>query len=162
VRRFTVYWILFALFTLFALSSVVSAANRSAGYNPKSDPAADLAAAVEQARASRKRILLEVGGEWCHWCHRLENLFRTHEDLRKQLEDNFVVVKVNFSPENENREFLSGYPKFRGYPHIFVLESDGAFLHSQNTGLLEKGEGYDLEKMAAFLEKWSPGGGDSR
>lgn len=127
----------------------------AAGYDPKRDPAADLAAAVEEARTSGKRIMLEIGGEWCHWCHLLEGFFRSHDDIRKLLEENFIVVKVNFSPENENEAFISALPKFRGYPHIFVLESNGEVLHSQNTGLLEKGEGYDIDKMKAFLEKWS-------
>ena len=91
----------------------------------------------------------------------LEGFFRSHDDIRKQLEDNFIVVKVNFSPENENEAFLSGYPKFQGYPHIFILESNGHILHSQNTGLLEKGEGYDVQKMKTFLNKWSPPTGTS-
>ena len=137
------------------LSGSCSTVEPGAGYDPKRDPAADLSAAVEQAGKSGKRIMLEIGGEWCHWCHLLEGFFRSHDDMRKQLEENFVVVKVNFSPENENEAFLSGYPEFRGYPHIFILDSNGDVLHSQNTGLLEKGEGYDTEKMKKFLTKWS-------
>jgi hypothetical protein len=63
-------------------------------------------------------------------------------------------VKVNFSKENKNESFLSNYPKIEGYPHIFVLESDGAFLHSQDTGLLEKEKSYDKDKILAFLKEW--------
>jgi thioredoxin-related protein len=137
------------------------AAEPTAGYDPKRDPTADLAAAIEEAEHSGKRIMLEIGGEWCHWCHLLEGFFRSHDDIRKQLEDNFIVVKVNFGPENENEAFLSGYPKFQGYPHIFILEFNGHILHSQNTGLLEKGEGYDVQKMTTFLNKWSPPTGTS-
>jgi thiol:disulfide interchange protein len=126
-----------------------------AGYDPARDPAADLAAAMEEASASGRRILLEVGGEWCHWCHILEEFFDTHDEHRKLLNDRYVVVKVNYSPENENEAFLSRYPPFKGYPHIMILNADGSHLHSQDTGLLEKGQGYDPEVMKAFLEKWS-------
>ena len=47
-------------------------------------------------------------------------------------------MKVNFSPENENKELLSKYPQIPGYPHIFVLDSGGNLLHSQFTGDLEE------------------------
>jgi len=29
-------------------------------------------------------------------------------------------------------------------------------LHSQDTGVLESGKSYELEKLTAFLTKWSP------
>ncbi len=138
---------------LIALSC--SAGTKGAGYDPERDPAADLAAAIEDASASNKRILLEIGGEWCHWCHVLEDFFKTHDKHNALLHDNFIIVKVNFSPENENKAFLSKYPAFKGYPHIIILDTDGSHLHSQDTGLLEKGSGYDPDAMKAFLEKWS-------
>ncbi len=126
-----------------------------AGYDPKRDPAVDLAVAMEDASESGRRILLEIGGEWCSWCHLLEKFFATHDEHRALLHENFIVVKVNYSPENENQAFLSRYPAFKGYPHIIILDSDGSHLHSQDTGSLEKGQGYDPDAMKAFLEKWS-------
>ena len=40
---------------------------KPAGYDPKRDPAADLKTAMAEAQRGGKRILLEVGGEWCPW-----------------------------------------------------------------------------------------------
>ncbi|QQS36491.1 MAG: hypothetical protein IPM56_00635 [Ignavibacteriales bacterium] len=51
---------------------------------------------------------------------------------------------------------LSKYPEVPGYPHFFVLESDGKFLHSQDTGKLEEGKDYSKEKLMAFFKEWSP------
>ena len=65
-------------------------------------------------------------------------------------------MKVNVSDENKNAEFLSQYPSISGYPHLFVLDQKGTFLHSQGTGELEAGQGYDEELFAAFLKTWSP------
>jgi len=126
-------------------------------YDPAADPAADLAAAIAEAGASGRRILLEVGGNWCIWCHRLEAFVEGHERVHAVWTDGFVTVKVNYSPEVENRGFLSQYPEVPGYPHLFVLDSDGTFLHSQGTGVLEDGEGYSEEAILAFLEQWAPG-----
>ena len=65
-------------------------------------------------------------------------------------------MKVNYSDENENAEFLSQFPPVPAYPHFFVLESDGSFLHSQGTGELEEGGGYNPDVFGDFLERWKP------
>jgi thiol:disulfide interchange protein len=134
----------------------VTASATSAGYDPKRDPAADVKAAVHAAQGSGKRILLDVGGEWCVWCHVFEDLVAGDKEVGARLRDGFVVVKVNWSPENENTRFLSAYPPIPAYPHFFVLESNGTFLWSQSGGDLVKGTAYDRTKILAFLKKWSP------
>jgi thioredoxin-related protein len=129
---------------------------RSAGYDPKRDPAQDLEAAVKQAGRDNKRILLVVGGEWCGWCHTLENYLKGNADVQAAWASAFVAIKVNFSPENRNSAFLGRYPAIPGYPHIFVLEKTGALLHSQNTVELEQGASYSKAAMLQFVEKWRP------
>lgn len=79
---------------------------------------------------------------------------KDHEDVRTGWANNFVTLKVNFSPENKNASFLGRYPRIPGYPHIFVLESDGRFLHSQGTAELESGRSYSNEKMTQFIDRW--------
>lgn len=124
-------------------------------YDPKRDAARDVRNAIAEARRSGKRILLEVGGEWCVWCHRMDRYFEDNPKLLELREQHFITVKINFSPENENQKLLSSYPKIPGYPHIFVLDNDGKLLHSQDTNELETGKSYDLEKFIAFLKNWA-------
>ena len=83
---------------------------RYAGYDPKRDPAKDLEAAIVEAQRDNKRILLVIGGEWCGWCHILENYLKANDDVRKTWNDNYVSFKVNWSGENRNEAFLKGYP----------------------------------------------------
>jgi thioredoxin-related protein len=123
-------------------------------FDPARDPEADLKAAMSEAKRTGKRILLDVGGEWCIWCHRLDTLFMKNPDLADQLHQGFVVVKVNYSPQNKNERFLSGFPKIPGYPHLFVLDENGMLLHSQDTGELESGKGHDPVKVVAFMDSW--------
>jgi thioredoxin-related protein len=126
-------------------------------FDPTRDPEKDVAVAVAQASKSGQRILLDVGGEWCPWCRKLDQFFADNKDVAAFLHKNFVVVKVNFSQENPNRKFLSQYPTIQGYPHIFILGTDGKLLHSQSTGELESGDHHDHDKVFAFLKKWAPG-----
>jgi len=125
-------------------------------FDPSRDAAKDIQAALRQAEASGRRVILDVGGEWCIWCRRLDSLFASHPEIEEYRRAHFVTVKVNWSPENKNEQVLSHYPKVAGYPHLFVLESDGTLLKSQDTGELEKGKGHDPEKVMAFLKKWAP------
>lgn len=123
-------------------------------FDPARDAEKDIADAMEKAKASGKKILLDVGGEWCIWCHKMDLFIKRHEKLNDAIEEKFIVVKVNYSKENKNENVLSKYPKVDGYPHLFVLDSTGEFLHSQNTAELEKNKAYDLDKFLAFVNKF--------
>jgi thiol-disulfide isomerase/thioredoxin len=127
-----------------------------AAFDPARDPARDLETALHMARSARRRVLAEVGGEWCTWCHIMDRFFAANPDLRKVRDENFVVLKVNFSKENPNQAFLVRWPKVAGYPHLFVLDADGRLLHSQDTSALEAAKDYDPVAFRAFLLKWSP------
>lgn len=124
-------------------------------YDPTRDPAADLAATVKAAQAGQKQILLQVGGDWCSWCRRLDNYIATHPAVARVLAENFIIQKVNYSEENQNAEFLGQYPKIEGYPHLYVLDSDGKLLHSQSTSPLEAGESYSEPTMLIYLRGWT-------
>jgi thiol:disulfide interchange protein len=125
-------------------------------YDPQRDAAADISAAVAEANRTKKNVLLEVGGKWCVWCRIMDAYFEANPDVLKLREDNFVTVKINFSPENENKEVLARYGEIPAYPHLFVLDSEGKLIQSQGTGELEEGKSYDKEKFVGFLKKWSP------
>jgi thioredoxin-related protein len=146
-----------ALMLLPLLAVRLGAGPACLGYDPDADPFQDLQAAVREAEASGRRILVEVGGDWCSWCHILDRFLHEHDEIRNLWKKRFVTLKVHHDDEQPNEAFLSRYPRIEGYPHIFVLDSDGALLHSQNTALLESGETYSPKKMRDFLTRWAPG-----
>jgi thiol:disulfide interchange protein len=126
-------------------------------YDPARNPAEDLKQAVLIAQTENKRILLELGGDWCIWCKYMDEFYATHNEILQFRADNYVLVKVNVSEENMNEGFLSQFPEAAGYPHIYILEGDGTFLHSQDTVELEDGgQSYVPEVFMAFLQKWAP------
>jgi len=129
-------------------------------FDPRRDAAADVATAVALARAQGKRVLVDVGGEWCPWCHVLDRFFAARADVRQLRDDGFVWVKVSWSPQNRNEPLLSQWPKIKGYPHLFVLDDAGRLVHSQPTSAFEAGKDYDPERTIAFLKKYRrPDGG---
>ena len=81
-----------------------------------------------------------------------------HENsaVAANLKKHFLIMKVNYSDKNRNVRFLKAYPKVPAYPHFFVLDSDGTYLHSQGTAELEERRGYDEKVFLEFLAKWQP------
>ncbi len=139
----------------FAIDSTKTKSER-VKFDPNADPEKELAEAVNKATTENKRILLDIGGEWCIWCHRLDEFIEQDEEIKSFLHSNFVVLKINYSKENKNEKFLSKFPKIPGYPHFFVLSKKGELFHSQDTGVLESDKGYSKEKFMAFLKEWAP------
>ncbi|HET9913328.1 MAG TPA: thioredoxin family protein [Anaerolineales bacterium] len=126
-------------------------------YDPARNPAEDLKQAIALAQKENKRIILELGGDWCIWCKYMDDFYAAHTDILQYRAENYVLVKVNVSDENMNEEFLSQYPPAGGYPHIYILDGDGTFLHSQDTVELEDGkDSYVPEVFMTFLQKWAP------
>ena len=125
-------------------------------FEPARDASRDLETALQIARSTRRRVLAEVGGEWCTWCHIMDRFFASNPDLKRIRDANFVWLKVNFSKDNPNTAFLARWPKVAGYPHLFVLDANGRLLQSQDTSLLEAGRDYNPSAFHTFLVDWSP------
>lgn len=147
-------WLLAAVAAFSMLAAAWGEAPLPERFDPGRDAAADVATAVGMARAQGKRVLVDVGGEWCAWCHILDRFMESTPQVRQVRDERYVWVKVNFSPANRNEALLSRWPKVKGYPHLFVLDEHGALVHSQATGELESGKGYDAAKMLAFLRRY--------
>ncbi len=124
-------------------------------FDPNRDAFKDLQDVVKEAKSTNKRIILDVGGDWCSWCFKLDHLYEENPDLNDYLLSHYIVVKINYSKESKNEKFLAQYPKIPGYPHLFVLDSNGKLLHSQDTAKLESGKAHDKNKVFTFLKKWA-------
>ena len=121
-----------ALFLLFTVSTVALVAQKKdsmqvryvavAEFDSTRNPAKDVQDAVVEAKRTGKRILLDVGGNWCKWCHYLDNFWEKNKDVADFLHEKFIYVKVNFSKGNENKDFLSTYPKIPG-TRIFLCST---------------------------------------
>ena len=140
-----------ALYTAVAAASgQVPASDR---FDPTRNAAADVTRALAEAKRTGRRLMLDVGGEWCSWCKLMDNFFASNADVRTLRDQSYVWLKVNYSKENKNEALLSRYPKISGYPHLFVLDGDGKLVASVDSGPLEDGRGYSHMRMTAMLRE---------
>lgn len=154
----------FLLFLLLSgFNSLLSAQNAKL-YNPNADAAAEIRQAVSQAGREGKHVFLQVGGNWCVWCLRFNELVTKNDTLSTKLTSNYVVLHVNHSKENKNEEVLAslGYPQRFGFPVFVILDGKGNRLHTQNSAYLESGSGHSSKKVLEFLSNWSPAALDAK
>jgi len=127
-------------------------------YDPKANAQLEINKAVARAAKEHKHVFLQVGGNWCKWCKYFNTLVTKNDTLGRLLNDNYVVLHINYSPENKNEKVLAklSYPQRFGFPVFVVLDAKGNRLHTQNSAYLEKGQGHDPKLVAEFLRHWSP------
>jgi thiol:disulfide interchange protein len=139
-----------------------SAEARAADIYPDPDrAAADLAAALQNAAAQHRRVIVDFGGNWCTDCRVLDIYFHDPAN-RPLLEDNFVLVHVNVGRLDRNLDLAERLriPIEKGVPALAVLAGDGTLLYSQKTGEFEAMRRMQSATVTQFLEQWKlpPGG----
>jgi beta-lactamase regulating signal transducer with metallopeptidase domain len=124
-------------------------------YDPAADSKADITAALQKAKQENKRVMLLFGDNWCSWCHRLHKILSENDVLASLMREHYELVMVNV---DNYRDLLTTYDKDKtekGFPFITILDADGNVLRNQNTNILEKGDGYNIDRIRVFLQMWS-------
>ncbi|HVG41560.1 MAG TPA: thioredoxin family protein [Chitinophagaceae bacterium] len=148
-----------SIFIVLLFCTLQASANDSTKlYNPAANAVKDVQQALVKAKKEKKNVLLQIGGNWCVWCYKFNSFVQLDTTLKTIVENNFVVYHLNYSPENKNLDYLKslGYPQRFGFPVLVVLDANGNRLHTQDSALLEKGNGYDTEKVKSFFANWAP------
>jgi thioredoxin-related protein len=126
-------------------------------YNPEADAKTDISNTIITAKKEGKHVFLQIGGNWCSWCIAFDKKVNETEELKKILNDNYVVYHLNYSKENTNSDILKdlGFPQRFGFPVFVILDAEGNRLHTQNSAYLEEGKGHSVAKVKEFLESWT-------
>jgi len=117
----------------------------------------DLTAALKQAAAQKRRVIVDFGGNWCTDCHVLDSYM--HDATNQPLIDaNFLVVHVNIGKIDQNLDIAERYgiPLKKGVPAVAVLSPQGKVLYSQTGGEFEDMRHMDSSAVTAFLQRWKP------
>lgn len=143
-----------------ALGLVVLAASAVEPMYPDvSRAGADIDAALKLAAQTRRRVLVDFGGNWCGDCKVLDiNLKKA--DNAALLDAHFVMVHVNVGEKGITDNFAVaeryGIPLKKGVPALAILESDGQLVYSQKNGEFESMRKMDPQSVNDFLRQWRP------
>ena len=149
------------LIIVFCLIGYISNAqtDESKLYHPDADAAKDIAAALQKAKAEKKYVLLQGGGNWCSWCIEFARFCKADPKIDSVINAGFIWYHLNYSKENKNEKIFQkyGYAQRFGFPVFIILNEKGERIHTQNSEYLEDGKkSYDQRKVQSFLEMWTP------
>lgn len=165
MKRF--YSVLFIFSTLLTVYSAVGETYQplpiySTSYDEQRDPFKDAVAAIKLAKESNRNVLIEIGGNWCTWCHKMDAFLEKNPEIYQQLHSKYVLLKVNVSDNNDNEAFMKSLPPVLGYPHMYVSNSSGKMLLSKDTGeFLDNGQ-YSKENWLTFIDAWQVKSSDEK
>lgn len=135
-------------------------------YDEAADSREQITAALARAASQNRRVLVQWGGNWCPWCVRLHELFRSDRAIAKVLQYEYDLVYVDAGrPAGKNMDLARSYGAdlaVNGFPFLTILDADGAVVANQETAALEvKGPdgqskgveaGHDPAVVLKFLE----------
>jgi thiol:disulfide interchange protein len=75
--KFFLFMMLLSTLSLFAQTEKL--------FDPTKDPFEDWKVTVDEATKLNKRIILDVGGDWCVWCHRIDAFMHNTEEIESLL-----------------------------------------------------------------------------
>jgi hypothetical protein len=127
---------------------------RAVSYDPNIDAQVEIERAKLEAERTNRKVLLIAGGDWCGWCHVLDQTFERSVPLRQLRDQKFVVVHVNVSEQNGNACALRGYPAATGYPFVYVIDVGGKLIATSDARDWESPYGYNPARIEQFLKNW--------
>lgn len=155
-----VFLILAGCSTSRSLSSQINVETEPDIYNTQSDGETQLAVALAKAGRERKRVLLNLGANWCSDSHGMHRLLHDDLSISDELARHYVIAMVDVNERDEtprNVELLSRFenPLERGIPVLLVLSADGMLLNSEPAERLADIDHENPNKVLNYLRKWA-------
>jgi len=127
-------------------------------YPPIDRARPDIDGALKEAAATKRRVIVDFGGNWCTDCKILDINMKKPENAAL-LAKSFVVVHVNVGDKGISDNFAIaeryGVPLKKGVPALVVLEADGRVVYAQKNGEFESMRSMDPKSVNDFLARWS-------
>ena len=125
-------------------------------YDVSADAAAAVDAALARAKQSGKRVLLDLGGNWCGDCRFLAGVLEIPA-VKSFVDENFEVVFVDVGRFDKNLDIPArfGAPKPKGVPTILVLAADGTLVNTDQREDLSDARSMTPQAVVDWLARWT-------
>ncbi len=88
---------------------------------------------LAQAKTEKKMSLLDfTGSDWCGWCMKLDKEVFSEKEFKDYAKQNLVLIELDYPQQKrmpkhtkDQNEKLKGEYGIKGYPTIFILDSEG-------------------------------------
>jgi thiol:disulfide interchange protein len=126
-------------------------------YDEKADANAAVAKAFAQAKAEHKRVLIDLGGNWCADCRILAGVMGLPE-VQHFLAAHYVVVSVDVGRFNRNLQIPARFgitQRLEGVPSVLIADPDGRLIDAGHIAALADARSMTPQAIADWLAQWS-------
>jgi thiol-disulfide isomerase/thioredoxin len=120
--------------------------------------AAAVDAAFARARKNHKRVLIDLGGNWCPDCLVLANLMQLPE-MKTFLAAHFEIVAVDVGRFDKNLDIPARFgitARLEGVPAVIVASPEGKILNRGKITALADARHMTPQSVADWLAGWTP------
>jgi len=126
-------------------------------YNEAANADAQVAAAFARAQKSHKRVLIDLGGNWCVDCLVLSNFLRLPE-MRRFMEAHYEEVLVDVGRFNRNLQIPARFgitKRLEGVPALLIATPDGKLVNGSNVFATADAHNMTPQALADYLAKYA-------
>ena len=127
-------------------------------YDEGADATAIVGAARAEAKRERKRLLIDLGGNWCPDCRILAGTMALPE-LDRFLKAHFVTVMVDVGRFDRNLQIPARYGitgRLPGVPALLVIDpKTDKLLNPGNFSALSNARGMSPQALADWIAGWA-------
>jgi thiol:disulfide interchange protein len=125
-------------------------------YDEDADAHAQVAAALAAAKLDGKRVLIDLGGNWCLDCKVLAGLMAM-EPVKHFVAEHYDVVSVDVGRYKKNMDIAADRGvTIKGVPTVLVLNADGSLVNATNSQDLTDARHMNPQGIADYLAQWAP------
>ncbi|HEY0283533.1 MAG TPA: thioredoxin family protein [Rhizomicrobium sp.] len=126
-------------------------------YNPNANATAAVDAAFARAKKNGKRVLIDLGGNWCPDCIVLANLMQLPE-MKPFLAAHFEIVAVDVGRFDKNLQIPARFgitKRLEGVPSVIIAEPNGKFVNPGRIAALADARHMTPQAIADWLAQWA-------
>lgn len=125
-------------------------------YDEKADANAAVDAAFARARVSGKRVLIDLGGNWCRDCIVLANIMALPK-VKPWLEHHFEIVAVDVGRFDRNLQVPARFGitgRLKGVPTVLVATPEGRLVNTADPFTLANASAMSPQATVNWLGQW--------
>jgi thiol:disulfide interchange protein len=126
-------------------------------YDEAANAPAAVDAAFARAKKNHKRVLIDLGGNWCGDCIVLANIMALPE-MKPFIAKYFEVVTVDVGRFDKNLSVPARFgitKRLEGVPSVIIAEPDGKFVNPGNVSALADARHMTPQAVADWLAQWA-------
>lgn len=126
-------------------------------YDEGADANAAVNAALADARSSNRRVLIDLGGNWCPDCVVLANIMRL-PNVAPFVAAHYDVVEVDVGRINRNLQIPARFGITKrpdGVPSVLIVDADGKLLNQGHTEALSDAHSMEPQAVVDWLASWA-------